>query len=406
MRILYYNHTGKVSGAERVLFMTLSGLDKTKLNPVLLAPESELICRFCRDQAIDHLPVRELRARFTVHPYRLLAYIASLVGLVQDARSAIKREAPDLIHANSTRAGIVMSLASLGLRVPVIWHIHDIFPRHPLSTIIRALAFVSKKNHLIGVSRATTESFCGKLPRWLLGRASVSVIHNGVDPAGFVNPVGDIRSLRESLGISPDHFTIGIIGQITPRKGHLGLLRAFSKLVESGLSNARLLIVGAPVFNNDVEYLKLLKAETRRLGLTSHVLFLGPRSNVPAILQVCKLLVLNSSVEPFGLVLVEAMLSGVPVVASLVGGVPEIIEDGKSGKLFHSGDEAGLAQALRELAENPEQRNRLAAQGRERALRNFTSSLFLRKLEQLYASIHFGSPNVALSSASRLQTEP
>ena len=407
MKILYYNHTGKVSGAERVLFtMLAAGSQNANLNRLLLAPGSETISSFCRDHSVKHLPVPELQARFTVRPDKFLKYIASLIKLVQCARSAVQQESPDLIHANSTRAGIVMSLASLGLRASVIWHIHDILPPHPLSTVVRALAFSSKRTHILAISHATAKCFRGKLPAWLVKRTSMSVIHNGVDPSRFQPQQNENQPLLKSLGLTADHFGIGIVGQITPRKGHLGLIRAFAELVKSGLPNARLLIVGAPVFNNDAQYLELLKRETQRLGLAGRVLFLGSRHDIPALLQTFKVLVLNSDTEPFGLVLVEAMLSGVPVVATRVGGVPEIVENGQSGKLFHPGDETALVQTLRELADRPEERNRLAAAGRQRALRNFNSELFLQKLEHLYADLHRGSSTDALSSASRLQTEP
>ena len=129
-----------------------------------------------------------------------------------------------------------------------------------------------------------------------------------------------------------------MIGQITPRKGQLETIETFARLVGSDAPGAQLLIVGNPVFNNDELYLQSLVAKVKELGIEANVKFLGHRTNIPVILQSCHLLISNSSSEPFSLVLLEACASATPILASAVDGVPELIVDGVTGRLFPYGE--------------------------------------------------------------------
>ena len=143
MKVLYYNHTGQVSGAERVLLMILSRLDRSRIEPVVVCPAEGRLIGMVRDLSVRTIGLAQLEARFTLSVRRLFQYLASFARVISDARALIIDEQPDIIHANSIRAGLVMSAASFGLATPVIWHAHDILPRHPLSIAIRFFACAS-----------------------------------------------------------------------------------------------------------------------------------------------------------------------------------------------------------------------------------------------------------------------
>jgi UDP-N-acetylglucosamine:LPS N-acetylglucosamine transferase len=113
MKVCYYNHTGKVSGAEKVLFTLLAKMG-TGFESSLIAPDSSQVRAFGRKYGIHHLPVRELRARFTINPFRLIQYGLSVIRGILQVRALMKDLAPDLVHANSTRAGMVAFLATIG----------------------------------------------------------------------------------------------------------------------------------------------------------------------------------------------------------------------------------------------------------------------------------------------------
>src|SRR5260370_10452103 len=120
MKILFYNHTGKVSGAERVLLMILSGLDRRRFDPVVLCPAYGRLVEMVDELKVRRVEVRTLEARFTWRVDRLLKYFASFVRLFRAARAAVVDEAPGVIHANSIRAGLVMSTCTIGLSTRTI----------------------------------------------------------------------------------------------------------------------------------------------------------------------------------------------------------------------------------------------------------------------------------------------
>ena len=106
MKVCYYNHTGKVSGAEKVLFTLLANVGPG-FEASLIAPDTAPIRAFCLSHGICHLPVDELRARFTVNPFRLIRYIYSAIRGISQVSRRVSEVAPDVLHANSTRAGMV-----------------------------------------------------------------------------------------------------------------------------------------------------------------------------------------------------------------------------------------------------------------------------------------------------------
>ena len=161
MKILFYNHTGKISGAERVLLTILRQLDRRRFEPLLVCPSAGELREMIRPLNIRMIVSDPLAARFTFRPKELLEYFISFVPSIRATRSIVRSEKPELIHANSVRAGLVMSAATLGLRVSVIWHVHDLLPRHPLSTAIRIFVFALPRTHIIAVSNAVAVSFRG-----------------------------------------------------------------------------------------------------------------------------------------------------------------------------------------------------------------------------------------------------
>jgi hypothetical protein len=143
MKILFYNHTGTVSGAERVLMMILGGLDRTSYESVVVCPAASKMMELADSANVQTRGLDQLEARFTWRIDRVFKYLASFANVIGHARQIIRKEHPDLVHANSIRAGLVMSAATIGLDVPVIWHAHDILPLHPLSTLVRLVAVLT-----------------------------------------------------------------------------------------------------------------------------------------------------------------------------------------------------------------------------------------------------------------------
>jgi glycosyltransferase involved in cell wall biosynthesis len=147
-----------------------------------------------------------------------------------------------------------------------------------------------------------------------------------------------------------------------------------------------LLVIGAPLFNRDHEYLEVLEHAASELEISERVRMVGARTDIDSIMQALDLLIVNSSSEAFGLVILEAMASGTPVLAAAVDGIPEIIAHDENGWLVPPRDERSLAEAMVHLRRRPELGARLAKQGKEHVVARFSMDRYLTELQAFYRS--------------------
>ncbi len=381
MRILFYNHTGQVSGAERVLLALLQGVKgKPATQAVLLCPPLSPLWKQAHALGVRCEPIAELHARFTWRVDRLVQYLWSFYPAMRGFRTQVMQFQPELIHANSVRAGLVAFLATMLLRMPIVWHIHDRLPPHPFSLLIRWIALSSARNHLLGVSLAVIKRFRSRLSLFV-HHPPTRVIYNGVAVDRFRPDPASREVVREELKLSEADLALGIIAQITPRKGQLELLRAFAAVLPHA-PQATLVIVGAPLFKHDHAYLTRLQQTAQKLGIAERVRFLGARRDVPAVMQALDLVILNSHSDPFPLTMLEAMASGTPVLATAVDGIPELIRQGETGWLVPPRNETALAEAIVRLLKDATLRWSLATNGRQQILNGFTVEHFRHAIEQ------------------------
>ena len=372
MRVLFYNHTGKLSGAERVLMLALGRLDRERFDATAVCPPGPLAHEL--DAAgIPRLEINELTARLTMRPDRLAASVWSLVRTIIALRSAIRSTGPDVVHANSVRAGIAALFATAGTKMPVIWHIHDELKPHPLTTLIRQMAR-SRRFRGLAVSEATAETFAGGTRL----RDRVAVVRNGVDVNAIDNsPRADLRT---ELRLPQDSFHFGLIGQITPRKGQLELIEAFARL-RGSIPNAHLVLVGSPLFNRDEEYLQQLRHRVVELKLGERIHFLGQRADAIGIMKDLDVIVMNSKSEAFVMVAIEAMACRTPVIATDVGGTREMLENEQNGILLPVGDENLLVTAMERIHAHPELRQRYTANGRRLVETYLNTDRFIKEVD-------------------------
>lgn len=227
-------------------------------------------------------------------------------------------------------------------------NIKVVFTRHllfPLKNNIIHKMMYQKSDAVIAVSKAvekviTTSGF--------VDSDRLKTIYNGIVVENFANaPQG---CLRHELGFDVTTSIIGIIGQISPHKGQDVFLRSISSIMQNN-PNSKFVIVGDDFRQGD--YIQELKNVAIQLGIAEHVFFLGPRKDIPQIMKDLDVFVLASRNESFGLVAVEAMAAGVPVVATAAGGVSEIVEHEKSGFLISIDDDNMLAEAVCKVLKNP-----------------------------------------------------
>ncbi len=199
----------------------------------------------------------------------------------------------------------------------------------------------------------------------------VVAIHNGVEPAAAVAPAFD-----ESAPLLLE------VARLCDVKGQRELIQALAQLEQR---DAVLLLAGEDLEAGGA-FRRGLEQEAASLGMSNRVRFLGYRDDVPALLEAADVFVLPSWVEGLPLGVLDAMARGKPVVASAVGGTPELVADGKTGLLVPPRDVAALARALDELLRDPERAQRLGEAGRTRALDEFSADAAAARVLRLYAA--------------------
>jgi glycosyltransferase involved in cell wall biosynthesis len=286
-------------------------------------------------------------------------------------RRACRRHRAELVHANSIRAGIVLGLARCH-RVATVVHVRDCLPPGPLSTATLRLIATSATT-IVANSRYTARSVQAAVPT-----ARVEVVHNPVDLKRFDPENIDRAEARARLGPAGKRAPLlGVLAQLSPWKGQDTAIEALKLLRDEEL-DAHLLLIGSAKFVarstrfDNEQYVTRLHELVAAGGLEGRVSWLGEREDVPELLRALDILLLPSWEEPFGRALIEAMALGVPVIASNVGGPPEILDDGREGYLLAPREPRAWARAIAGIAEDPERAKAMGLAGRRRVEQAFT----------------------------------
>ena len=264
-------------------------------------------------------------------------------------------------------AGIAGRICS----IPVIWHVR-VCPSDGL--LDKVLAKLSSR--LIVISRAVQKRFAN------VACAKVHLVYNGVDLVPYAAESG--RELRIELGYG-DVRLVGIVAQLLPVKRHQDFIEAM-RIVGERFHNTRFVMVGADL-NPDQHYLQQLRDLVARTGMVERYDFLGYRDDIPRVMSMLEVVVLTSENEGLGRVLIETMAGSRPVVATAVGGVPEVVDDGETGILIPCASPDALASAVCELLEHPDKARAMGAAGRLRAEASFGIAAHARRVESLYDEI-------------------
>jgi glycosyltransferase involved in cell wall biosynthesis len=212
------------------------------------------------------------------------------------------------------------------------------------------------------------------------------VIHPGVDAPERLSP-GALDALRTDLALPAGRSVIGITGRLMTWKGQHHVLRAVAELRGRG-HDVHGLVVGGNAYDHEPEYEPFLHRLTAELGLKGHVTFTGQVPDATRYTQLMDVAVNASDHEPFGIVLLEAMALGVPVVAVAAGGPAEVIEDGESGLLVERAQPERFVAAFERLLTDPGLRERVGAGGRARYEERFTSERMVEDLTTAIERVH------------------
>jgi glycosyltransferase involved in cell wall biosynthesis len=295
-------------------------------------------------------------------------------------RRLLRRWDPDIVQSHGARPNFYTRLAAG--RAPLISTIHNALTDYPVSFWRKKLyqwmdySTAWRSDRVVCVAEALRREVTKRLPQ-VSPRAMV--IHNGVDLERFNPARYDRESIRAALGLD-DLWTLGIVGRMTDQKGHVFLFEALANARDI-LPPYRLLVVG------DGPRRSLLEEKVREYNLTGSVQFLGVRHDIPEILSALDALIMPSVSEGFPYVLLEALAMELPVVASLVKGVDEIIRDGDEGYAIVPRSPERILEALVAIWRQRDEARRRAKLGRCRVRNDFSIAASIQKWERLYLEL-------------------
>jgi glycosyltransferase involved in cell wall biosynthesis len=364
---MYAVHSLDVGGTEKLIYDIAEALPKYDIEP--------MVC------CLDSLGVwgeRLKSAGTKVYNLQRRAGIDTL--LVKRLRGLIKEESPDILnpHQYTPYFYSVISAALLSKRPKVVFTEHGRF--YPDTMKWKRVIFNQVANiftdEIVGVSEFSKKALVD-VERFPEKR--IKVIYNGIKTESFSRTV-DVTAIKKSLGLVADDVIIGTVGRLCAEKNHRMLIRAFAD-VRKAIENAKLLIVGGGELENE------LKAFSRDLGINSDVIFLGQRQDVPELLKIFDVFALSSDSEGASLVLLEAMASALPVVATAVGGSPELILSGKTGLLVPRGDHKAFSEAILYVLRNPAIKKEMGMTARAHFDSEFTFDAMIKKYVDLYNAV-------------------
>ncbi|HHB90505.1 MAG TPA: glycosyltransferase family 1 protein [Anaerolineae bacterium] len=371
--LFYESNYYRFYGAARVLVWLMTHLQR--IHPVFVAPGDGILPQRAREAGIETviLPAPGIWRRMESKKggmgkvQKALAAPALAFHIRDLARLARERNAIG-IHANSTRAAVLAGPAAKLAGVPMWWHL-----RRERRMGMNERAAYAFAEWVICISQAV-EAGLGSPPKAV-------VIHDGL-PADRIDPHASGEALKARLGWPEDALVVGAVGSLAPNKRHDMFIRTALALADS-FPQARFLIAGHRPQGAPASYERRLHELAQPLEETGRMVFLGWVENVSEVFAAIDAFVFPSDNEGLGLVAIEAMQMGVPVVRTDAAGAEDMIRDGETGFIVPVGDQVALTQRVRMLLEDPALRERIGRAGQEVARSEFTAQRMAEKTEAL-----------------------
>jgi glycosyltransferase involved in cell wall biosynthesis len=360
IRVLHAIETASTGGAERVLVDVARSLSPD-FHSIGMTLVEGWTSRELRRHAIDTHVLPLQRAFDWRWPARFARFLRS--------------HAIDVVHCHEFTTTCYAALGSMLAGVPLVSTMHgkNYWPERAYRR--RALHWAAGRSHAFVAVSEDLQRFAAQVLS--LPAKQVQVVPNGVDLAAFVPNAEASARIRSSLGISPDDVVIVAVGALEPVKGHAALIEAMAQVCQRAPA-AKLWIVGEGYLRSELEAL------VERHGLRESIAFLGWRTDIHHVIAAADFSVLASKSEGMPLAVMESMACARPVVATRVGGLPELIEHEVSGLLVQPDDVGQLAAALHILVAQPQRRRELGEAAYQRASARFSLAAMTASYQEIY----------------------
>ena len=376
VRVLHIHTLPVISGSGLNTFLTMNGLDKRMFKTDLACAPGGKLIPLVRSRNLNVITFKNLVQ--PLHPAKDALATLSLA-------SFMKKNPYHIVHTHNSKAGFVGRLSAKLAGVPVIVHtvhgfsFHDKEPRWRQGLFRNAERLASHWcDCLIFISQPLVD---WALKERVADPKKMVKIYSGIELERFTPvPEEEKKRLRKQWGLGEQDAVVGIVSKLWEGKGHVLLIEAFRE-IRRRKRDAKLLVVGEGYL------LKDLKNLVDQYGLNDAVVFTGFQSEVASILATFDVAVLPSLFEGMGRVLVEAMAMEKPVVASRVGGIPDLVEHGVNGYLVSPGDTKGLEQAIWTILDDPSLARRMGNEGRKRISNQFSAATMVHSIERVYREL-------------------
>ncbi|OGB73350.1 hypothetical protein A3K24_00520 [candidate division Kazan bacterium RIFCSPHIGHO2_01_FULL_44_14] len=357
-----------LTGAPRHLLTLLSGINSHRFNVTVIAPPGSLI---------EQLKKRKIP--FFQVPMRGRADMAAISAVTK----LLKKYDPDIIHTHGQRAGLIGRMASKGMPFKRVHtehtYTHEFKLANPLLhwTHLRVMRMLDGgTDKVIAVSNAVRKFL---IDSKISKPEKIVTIYNGITPLARKITQDEIQAFKDKFNITSDDIVIGTVGSFNTAKDTATLVKAVARMVKKW-PKVKLVLVGKGPLKFKLE--KLIKSS----GLEDRVVFTGSMGNVLPALKTFRIFVLPSLSEAFGITILEAMKAEIPVVATRVGGIPEIITQNHNGLLVEPKDSKKLAGVLMKLLNDRKLQTKLAKNGAN-TLSKFSADRMIDHTEEIYTSL-------------------
>jgi glycosyltransferase involved in cell wall biosynthesis len=358
---------------------SLTGAPRHLLSLVDSLPDRD----FALSVVLPQGPLADELKRRNVTTFLVPMRARSDVDAVRAIQKLLCKYDPHIMHAHGQRAGLLARLAVKGLPIKVIYTEHTRTPQFHLAnplldwTHLRAMRMLDATTHMnIAVSKAVANFLINsKITR----PTKVQVIYNGIEPFAPKHIDKATLDIINQHGLRKQDVIIGTVGSLNIQKDTTTLVRAMEKILKK-LPKAKLVIVGSGPLRQKLEQL------AKKLKIDQQVIFTGSLQGISGIIQLFTIFVLPSKSEAFGISILEAMRAGVPVIATRVGGIPEVVIANKNGILVDPGNPKLLSAAIMKLLNDKKLQNKLIAGGRE-TVKDFSVTRMAQATSKLYKEL-------------------
>ena len=375
--VLFLLSSSELYGSGRIVLQVLRLYQREGFNPIVVVTGPGQLVPILEAEGfavyIQNLGI--LRRKY-VSPAGLLNRLSKNLKAYRFLTSLHHKYEFELVYSN-TLAVIVGAYWAKRHKISHIWHIHEILLNPKSLVKLLATSLDSTTPQAIAVSQAVADQW-----QPLLKKTKVQVIHNGIPYDEFLE---DFPSAKKELGLPEDQVIVGMIGRINPWKGQLYFLEIAEKIAAKD-PKTHFVFVGDP-FPGYEPILEELRKRVKDKKLETRVTYLGFRDDIPRVMNALDIFVLPStSPDPFPTVILEAMASAKPVVATYPGGSAEMVVDGKTGFLIPGGNVDLAAEILEKLISSPELRVEFGKAGRARVLTEYSLEAFEDKIKSIYGA--------------------